>query len=66
MPRYLYDVSNLHTQQLETNKRAAGRKGVASHNAVDPKDIAVCLTCTAAKCTGAQACFKRRKKELEQ
>lgn len=64
MPRYLYDVTNLHTQPLE-EKPGKGRR-IASHNAVDPTDIAVCLTCSAKKCTGADACFKRRKKELEQ
>lgn len=64
MSRYLYDVTNLHTQPLE-EKPGKGRR-IASHNAVDPTDIAVCLTCSAKKCTGADACFKRRKKELEQ
>lgn len=29
-----------------------------------PENAIVCLTCTAKKCTGAAACFKRRKKEL--
>lgn len=62
MPRYLYDVTNLHTQPLEV-KPSKGRK-TASHHKIDPTDIAVCLTCTAKKCTGAVACFKRRKKEL--
>lgn len=62
MSRYLYDVANLHTQPLEVKPRK-GRKG-ASHNKIDPADIAVCLTCTTKKCTGAYACFKRRKKEL--
>lgn len=61
MPRYLYDVTNLHTQPLEVKPRK-GRK-VASHNKIDPADTAVCLTCTAKKCKGAYACFKRRKKE---
>ena len=62
MPRYLYDVTNLHTQPPEAKPRT-GRKA-ASHNKIDPADTAVCLTCTAKKCTGAVACFKRRKKEL--
>lgn len=62
MPRYLFDVTNLHTQPLEVKPRTG--RGKAFHNAVDPTDIAVCLTCTAKKCTGAAACFKRRKKEL--
>ena len=62
MPRYLYDVTNLHTQPPEAKPRTGRRK--ASHYAVDPTDTAVCLTCTAKKCTGADACFKRRKKEL--
>lgn len=62
MLRYLYDVTNLHTQPLEV-KPGKGRKA-ASHNKIDAADTAVCLTCTAKKCTGAYACFKRRKKEL--
>ena len=62
MPRYLYDVANLHTQPLEVKPRK-GRK-TASHHKIDQADIAICLTCTAKKCTGAVACFKRRKKEL--
>ena len=62
MSRYLYDVTNLHTQPPEVELRK-GRKA-ASHHKIDPADIAVCLTCTAKKCTGAVACFKRRKKEL--
>ena len=62
MPRYLYDVTNLHTRPPEAKPRTGRRK--ASHNAADPTDIAACLTCTAKKCTGAAACFKRRKKEL--
>ncbi len=63
MPRYLYDVTKLHTQPPEAKPRKG--RGKASHNAADPTDIAVCLTCAAKKCTGAAACFKRRKKELE-
>ena len=63
MPRYLYDVTNLHTQPPEAKPRTGRRK--ASHYAADPTDIVVCLTCTAKKCTGAVACFKRRKKEIE-
>lgn len=62
MSRYLYDVTNLHTQPLEVKLRK--RRKTASHHKIDPTDIAVCLTCTAKKCTGAVACFKRRKKEL--
>lgn len=62
MPRYLYDVTNLHTQSPEV-KSGKGRKA-ASHDKIDPADTAVCLTCTVKKCTGAYACFKRRKKEL--
>ena len=62
MPRYLYDVTNLHTRPPEAKPRT-GRKN-ASHDKIDPADTAVCLTCTAKKCTGAVACFKRRKKEL--
>lgn len=62
MPRYLYDVTNLHTQSPEV-KSGKGRKA-ASHDKIDPADTAVCLTCTKKKCTGAYACFKRRKKEL--
>ena len=62
MPRYLYDVSNLHTQPPEV--KSGKRRKVASHNKIDPADTAVCLTCTAKKCAGAVACFKRRKKEL--
>lgn len=62
MPRYLYDVTNLHTQPLEV--KPSKRRKVASHDKIDPADIAICLTCTAKKCTGAVACFKRRKKEL--
>lgn len=62
MSRYLYDVTNLHTQPLEA-KPSKGRK-TASHHKIDPTDIAVCLTCTAKKCKGGYACFKRRKKEL--
>ena len=62
MSRYRYDVTNLHTQPLEV-KPGKRRKG-ASHNKIDPADTAICLTCTAKKCTGAVACFKRRKKEL--
>lgn len=62
MSRYLFDVTNLHTQPLEV-KPGKGRK-TASHDKIDPADIAICLTCTAKKCTGADACFKRRKKEL--
>lgn len=58
MPRYLYDVTNLHTQPLEVKPRK-GR-----HDKIEPADTAVCLTCSAKKCTGADACFKRRKKEL--
>lgn len=61
MPRYLYDVTNLHTQTPEV--KSGKRRKVASHNKLDPADTAVCLTCTAKKCTGAYACFKRRKKE---
>ena len=62
MPRYLYDVTNLHTQPPEAKPRTGRKK--ASHYAADPTDIVVCLTCSAKKCTGAAACFKRRKKEL--
>lgn len=62
MSRYLYDVTNLHTRPPEAKPRK--RRKAASHDKVDPTDIAVCLTCTAKKCTGAVACFKRRKKEL--
>ena len=62
MSRYLYDVANLHTQPLEV--KPSKRRKTASHHKIDPADIAVCLTCTAKKCTGAVACFKRRKKEL--
>ena len=62
MPRYLYDVTNLHTQPPEV-KPGKGCK-TASHDKIDPADTAVCLTCTKKKCTGAYACFKRRKKEL--
>lgn len=62
MPRYLYDVTNLHTQPPEV-KSGKGRKA-ASHNKIDPADTAVCLSCAAKKCTGAYVCFKRRKKEL--
>lgn len=61
MPRYLYDVTNLHTQPPEAKPRTG--RGKASHHAADPTDITVCLTCSAKKCTGAYACFKRRKKE---
>ena len=62
MPRYLYDVTNLHTQPPEVKPRK-GRK-TASHYKIDPADTAVGLTCTAKKGTGAVACFKRRNKEL--
>ena len=62
MSRYLYDVTNLHTQPPEVKPRK-GRK-TASHYKIDPADIAVCLTCAKKKCTGTVACFKRRKKEL--
>lgn len=62
MSRYLYDVTNLHTQPLEV--KPSKRRKFASHHKIDPTDTAVCLTCTAKKCTGAAACFKRRKKEL--
>ena len=61
MPRYLYDVTNLHTQPPEV--KPGKRRKTASHAKTDPADTAVCLTCTAKKCKGAYACFKRRKKE---
>ncbi len=63
MPRYLYDVTNLHTQPPEV--KPGKRRKAASHCKIDPADIAVCLTCTAKECTGAYACFKRRKEELQ-
>ena len=44
MPRYLYDVTNLHTQTPEV--KSGKRRKVASHNKIDPADIAVCLTCS--------------------
>lgn len=53
MPRYLYDVTNLHTQTPEV--KSGKRRKAASHNKIDPADTAVCLTCTAKKCTGAAA-----------
>lgn len=56
MPRYLYDVTNLHTRPPEAKPRTGRKK--ASRHAVDPTDTAVCLTCSAKKCTGADACFK--------
>lgn len=62
MPRYLYDVTNLHTQPPQV-KPGKGHK-TASHDKIEPADTAVCRFCTAKKCTGAYACFKRRKKEL--
>lgn len=61
MPRYLYDVTNLHTQPPEV--KSDKRRKVASHNKIDPADTAVCLTCTKKVCYGGNACFKRRKKE---
>lgn len=53
MPKGIYDRS-----------KSKPRKG--RYDKIDAADTAVCLTCTAKKCTGAAACFKRRKKELEQ
>lgn len=55
MPKDIYDRSKA-KPRLKTG-RPAGSKFL-------PQDAIICLTCTAKKCTGAAACFKRRKKEL--
>lgn len=48
----------------EARRNPAVTGGRPAGSRYSPEDIAACLTCTAKKCTGADACFKRRKKEL--
>lgn len=56
MPKGIYDRS-----MAKPPKRTKNRPAVIRFS---PEDATVCLTCSAKKCTGAAACFKRRKKEL--
>lgn len=56
MPKGVYDRSKAKPHSKTGGRPAGGR--------FSPEDAIACLTCTAKKCTGAYACFKRRKKEL--
>jgi hypothetical protein len=55
MPKGIYDRS-----KSKPRRKTGGRP---AENGISPEDAIACLTCTAKKCTGAYACFKRRKKE---
>lgn len=57
MPKGIYDRS-----KAKPRKRTKNRPAVIGFS---PENAIVCLTCSAKKCTGAAACFKRRKKEIE-
>ena len=41
------------------------RKGRGKHKAVDHDDAMVCLTCKRTTCAGEAACFRERKKRME-
>lgn len=56
MPKRARDGSTAKPRRLAGAEKQVKR--------VSPEVASVCLTCTAKKCTGAYACFKRRKKEL--